>query len=192
MTARGESFPQPHSTRRLTAAEFAHSYESCAAQLWTLAAAIMGERAEVDDIVQEACGIALGKLDVFERGTSFPAWMAGIVRFTALNHLRARRRRQALVELDVEQLWERGVETSAATVDARGRLLDGEDFDEAVVRALAALTPAARACLLLRTLRELEYREIAELLAIPEGTAMSHVHRARAAMRATLAQGATR
>ena len=45
------------------------------------------------------------------------------------------------------------------------------------------LEETARTCLLLRTLRDMPYREISLLLDIPEGTAMSHVHRARQAMR---------
>ena len=49
----------------------------------------------------------------------------------------------------------------------------------------------ARACLLLRTLQDMPYREIALALDIAEGTAMSHVHRARMAMRERLAAGET-
>jgi RNA polymerase sigma-70 factor (ECF subfamily) len=45
----------------------------------------------------------------------------------------------------------------------------------------------ARACLLLRTLEGLEYAEISRLLEIPEGTAMSHVHRTRRYLRDRLA-----
>ena len=44
----------------------------------------------------------------------------------------------------------------------------------------------ARASFLLRSLRGLPYSEIAVLLDIPEGTAMSHVHRSRARMRQRL------
>ena len=59
-------------------------------------------------------------------------------------------------------------------------------FDDAVLAALNTLGETARACLLLRTILDLSYRELAETLEIPEGTAMSHVHRARAAMRKAL------
>ena len=48
------------------------------------------------------------------------------------------------------------------------------------------MSETARSCLLLKTVMELEYREIAVLLDIAEGTAMSHVHRARNRMRELL------
>jgi RNA polymerase sigma-70 factor (ECF subfamily) len=65
-------------------------------------------------------------------------------------------------------------------VDARGRLLAGDMvFDDHVLRALGALEETPRACLLLRVINELSYKEIGRALDIPEGTAMSHVFRAR-------------
>ena len=60
---------------------------------------------------------------------------------------------------------------------------------DAVLRSLAALEENARACLLMRTVLGLSYAEIARTLSIPEGTAMSHVHRARKAMRDQLKSG---
>jgi len=55
-----------------------------------------------------------------------------------------------------------------------------------VLEALVSLEETARACLLLRTVLDKSYREISLALDIPEGTAMSHVHRARKAMRRML------
>jgi RNA polymerase sigma-70 factor (ECF subfamily) len=60
------------------------------------------------------------------------------------------------------------------------------DFGDEVVRALQRIGDVPRACLLLRTVHELSYFEISELLHIPEGTAMSHVHRTRRSMREML------
>jgi RNA polymerase sigma-70 factor (ECF subfamily) len=48
------------------------------------------------------------------------------------------------------------------------------------------LDEVARACLLLRTVHDMPYKQIAQVLEVPEGTAMSHVHRARQAMRQRL------
>jgi DNA-directed RNA polymerase specialized sigma24 family protein len=55
-----------------------------------------------------------------------------------------------------------------------------------LVRAVESLSPAARACLLLRTLEGMDYRGISGLLGIPQATAMSHVHRARKLLRQRL------
>jgi len=178
----------PSSAPALSPAEFARSFERHARLFWTVAAGVVGERAEVDDIVQDACGIALEKLDEFDPATSFAAWMAQIVRFVALNHGRARRKFATADERELERLWQAPPSAPASVaLDLHGAMPSDEGaFDDAVVRALRTLAPVARTCLLLRSVQELEYREIAGLLAIPEGTAMSHVHRARAAMRTQL------
>ncbi len=62
-----------------------------------------------------------------------------------------------------------------------------EAFDDRLLGALKTLGETPRACLLLRTVEEMSYREISEILGIPEGTAMSHVHRTRQALRERLA-----
>ena len=74
-----------------------------------------------------------------------------------------------------------------APVNEAGELLqDQEAFDDQVLHGLRGLGPDQRAALLLRTVLGLGYREIAGALEIPEGTAMSHVHRAREALRRRL------
>ena len=64
--------------------------------LWTLATAVLADRSQAEDVLQEACVIALQKLDQFQTETSFTAWMGRIVRFVALNHLRSRIRRRVV------------------------------------------------------------------------------------------------
>jgi len=72
-------------------------------------------------------------------------------------------------------------------VDARGALvLDQAAFDDALLAALGELGPTQRAALLLRTVHELSYRELSTVLEIPEGTAMSHVHRGLRTLREAL------
>jgi RNA polymerase sigma-70 factor (ECF subfamily) len=63
------------------------------------------------------------------------------------------------------------------------------EFDDALAGALEELDETARACLLMRVVLDLPYKRIALALDIPEGTAASHVHRARASMRASLKSG---
>jgi len=60
-------------------------------------------------------------------------------------------------------------------------------FDDRVRAALETLPETARQCLLMRTLFDAPYSEIAARLDIPEGTAMSHVHRARRTLREIMA-----
>jgi RNA polymerase sigma-70 factor (ECF subfamily) len=156
--------------------------------LWCIAVAIVGDRHLAEDVLQEAAVIALRKLDDFDASTSFTAWMGQIVRYVALNSAR-RRGGSPVVHID-PAAFEQVLGVSASTGANPGAFLSGtgempaahEAFDDRVLAALRALDETARACLLMRVLADLPYREIALALSIPQGTAMSHVHRARAAL----------
>src|SRR4029079_17491097 len=65
---------------------FALQLTDCYQRMWLIAAAVTGDRAEADDIVQQASMVGLQKRADFVAGTNFAAWMSQIVRLTALNH----------------------------------------------------------------------------------------------------------
>lgn len=170
--------------KRLTPTEFGLLYEQSARTLWCVAAAIIGDRSRAEDVVQEAAVVALGKLETFEPSTNFTAWMAQIVRYCALNESRKRRADEPIDPDALESVGASGNAADGEPVTARGELKeDAGSFDDAVLRALLRLEPNARACVLLRIVLNLSYAEIAGILGIPEGTAMSHVYRSRQAMR---------
>jgi len=168
----------------LDAASFAallkENYERC----WIVAAAVTGDRVEADDIVQEASMIALSKLASFTEGTNFTAWISQIVRLTALNYAKKANRRSA-VTADPGMIDRTADSVSPGAKDGvvspkDGRLAENQaEFDDEVLSALRDLSEEARACLLLRVVQRLAYSEISKALQIPEGTAMSHVHRAK-------------
>jgi RNA polymerase sigma-70 factor (ECF subfamily) len=118
--------------------------------------------------------------------------MSQIVRLTALNHLRKTNRQSTLptdpVTLDrVSSLSPTNRRDSDATVGQDGHLAYLQtDFDDDVLGALHSISDLGRACLLLRIVEQLSYAEIAETLQIPQGTAMSHVHRGREQLRQRL------
>lgn len=60
------------------------------------------------------------------------------------------------------------------------RALAGREASEILQAALAKLSPELRETVILRDLQELEYREVAEVLKIPEGTVKSRLNRGRA------------
>jgi RNA polymerase sigma-70 factor (ECF subfamily) len=170
--------------------EFAERLVAVYRKLWHLAAGITGDRTQADDLVQEAAVVALGKLDQFRPGTNYLAWMAEIVRFQALNHSRKMRNRKTSA-MDPSEI-DRTLSASAhAAIPPPAQFLAGtspmEDdrgcFDDALLRALSAVGDVARACLLLRVVDGLSYAEISEVMQVPEGTAMSHVHRAKRQLR---------
>jgi RNA polymerase sigma-70 factor (ECF subfamily) len=189
--------------RPLTSEEFAVRYQEAARVLWTIAAGVLGDPSEAEDVLQDAALMALQKLEQFEPGTRFDAWMASFVRNVALNHARKRRRRST-ESVDPSDLAEHAASApgmvaaggprerlagdapshEALPIGPGGELLvDQAAFDDRLTAALHELGPTQRSALLLRTVLALEYREISALLGVPEGTAMSHVHRARTALR---------
>lgn len=171
----------------LSPAEFSTRLTSASRTLWLIAAAVVGRRDEAEDIVQESAMIGLQKIAEFRPETNFAAWMGGIVRNVARNAARKSQRRHTgatdPVALD-ESHAGLAPPPPDAEFDRHGSLPAGQAaFDDRVVRALSLLEETPRVCLLLRSLKQMPYREIAALLGIPEGTAMSHVHRARSAVR---------
>ena len=171
----------------LSRREFVDRFEASSRTLWCIAAAVLGSRDEAEDVVQEAVSIALSKLDDFDPQTNFTAWMGQIVRNVARNtgRRKARHRLNGSVDPDDQTLVQRGSRTREQhAINQRGELLaDQHHFDDRVLSALNALDETPRACLLLRAIEDMPYSDIALALDIPRGTAMSHVHRARQAMK---------
>jgi RNA polymerase sigma-70 factor (ECF subfamily) len=174
---------------------FAQAFHQHYRVLWWIAVGIVNDRALAEDVVQEAALQALLKLDQFKPGTDFAAWLGQVVRFVALNQARKRRHRaaQPYEEAAPDAPHTSHDAPSPAQAESslmrsqRGELPESQTwFDDQLVHALAQVTQTARACLLLRTLEGLSYEEIAQVMGIAPGTAMSHVHRTRLALRRNL------
>lgn len=171
--------------------DFAAQYQASYRLLWLIAAGILGGSYGADDVVQEAAVQALSRIDQFTPGTNFVAWMAQTVRYVGFNHARKRRRSRStsLESADVEspKLSYEPPESGDLRLGGRGEIPAGQrHFDDRLMRALEGIGEVPRSCLLLRTVEGMEYSEIAKLLGIPEGTAMSHVHRSRQYLRRRL------
>jgi len=170
---------------------FAARYIQLYPRLHLIASGIIGDRTHAHDIVQEAALIALEKSAQFTPGTNFAAWMAEIVRRCSLNYARKMsNRRTTAADPDLlaqsQQSPPAREHKTPIQVDT-GTLLDSQtDFDDATVHALQTLNYVPRCCLLLRVVQNLSYAEIAQLLQIPTGTAMSHVHRSKCLLRRML------
>lgn len=170
--------------------------------LWTIAAGVLGGGEGAEDVVQDAAITAIERRGTFDAGAAdanLVAWLARIVRLTALNHMRRRRTRRArpLEGLGHEEPVGRdaaggpaGASGSAArAVDASGTLRAGQGaFDDDVAAALGELGHAARTCLLLQVVHDLPLRDVARVTGLPEGTVRSHVTRARGRLRGRLAE----
>ena len=73
------------------------------------------------------------------------------------------------------------LEEEGATAPARpDHALAGREASEILQATLQKLSPDLREAVILRDLQEMEYREIAQVLGIPEGTVKSRINRGRA------------
>ena len=163
--------------RALPTEEVVHLYTEAAPRLWCVAVAIVGDRHAAEDVLQDAAVVVLQRSDQFQEGTNFAAWAGQIVRNISLRRLRDSRRHRA-VEFSAEYA---GPLDDHRVASVRELSFEPDDLgiDDDLARALGTLTETARVCLLMKTVLDLSYAEIAVSVGVPEGTAMSHVHRSR-------------
>ena len=133
------------------------------------ARALVGERASADDLVQDTLERAWAKLHLYRRGTDLRAWLFTVMHNVHVNRVRATRPVDPL-EDEMPELAQRGTQADGLLV---------RDLD----RAIARLPADQRAVLLLVTLEEMSYEEVARTLGIPIGTVMSRLSRAREKLR---------
>ena len=145
-------------------------------QLYNFACWLTQDKAEAEDLVQETYAKALRGFSSFQAGTNFRAWMYRILRNSFLS---SRTGLKTMVAID-EEADENLLPAESATPES----IMITQADRAMVqRALAELPVPAREILLLCEVEEMSYREIADTLAIPTGTVMSRLFRARKALR---------
>lgn len=148
-------------------------------QLYNFARWLTHDTAEADDLVQETYTKALRGFSSFQQGTNFRAWMYRILRNSFLS---SRTGLKTTVAFDEEQ---QEPVKDASTPES---LLIEQANREMVQQALTELPVHFREILLLCEVEEMSYQEIADTLAIPVGTVMSRLSRARKALRELLRQ----
>jgi len=141
-------------------------------RLRRFACGLSGSLDRADDLVQTACERALSNLDKFAPGSRLDSWMFRIVQNLWVDRMRSDGRWQQGDENALDRLPANDMERE---VEARMELI-------AVRRAIAALPPEQRVVLILVTVEGKSYREASEILAIPMGTVMSRLARARVAL----------
>jgi len=143
-------------------------------QLYNLAHWLTGDRADAEDLVQETYAKALKGIKSFQEGTNFRAWMYRILRNTFLTSRSG---------LKVQNTVSFGDEESDATLPAHSVTPEfialQVENSQMVINAIADLPIIYREVVLLCDVEELTYKEIAQVLAVPIGTVMSRLSRAR-------------
>jgi RNA polymerase sigma-70 factor (ECF subfamily) len=154
-----------------------------------LAAWLTGNRADAEDIAQEALLRAYKYLDRFSGG-SFRPWLLAIVRNTAMTWL-ARNRKPNMVFVPDAETLEAQSETQSPSSDDPEQALARRDRSNEINRAVASLPAEFREVIVLRELHDMSYKEIAAVIDVPLGTVMSRLSRGRKLLMAALPEYAS-
>ena len=154
--------------------------------LFGYAIGLTRDRSEAEDVLQESIYRALRGFHGFDPGSNFKAWMFRIVTNTFISSRRRESSRPRLV--DAEAVSQLAVEASdELPFESSKPTLAYEDVvEDEVKQALDNLPEEFRVPLLLSALQGLSYKEISRELAVPIGTVMSRLHRARQRLRTLL------
>jgi len=124
----------------------------------------------------------LSSYDV-ERG-SFMTWVTTITRNLLVDHFRKSKQDRMTDSLDAAPSEHEDAMPLSDKIEDKGRSADtsvqGRETRELVHRALQKLSPELREAVILRDLQDLDYRDIATVLKVPEGTVKSRINRGRA------------
>ncbi len=150
---------------------------------YVFALQITGTPETARDVAQDGVLRFFQHLDRFDADRPIDPWLYQIVRNRARDLMRRERvRRHESLDAWLEQGHPEAADPSAdPAADA-----ERHDLQRQIWRAISRLPEAHREIFVLRDYHDLSYREIAEVLAIPQGTVMSRLHAARKGLREIL------
>lgn len=143
------------------------------------ARALTGEAWAADDLVQDTLERACNKWRLWLAGSDLRAWLFTLMHNLHMNQLRRLRRQPAA------DAWAAADELDA--LPARAVPME-QALD--LQRCLLRLPDGQRATLLLVTLEDMRYEDVARITGVPVGTVMSRLSRARSRLRELMEGGA--
>jgi RNA polymerase sigma-70 factor, ECF subfamily len=157
-----------------SAVEFAQRLRECHRLVFHVAYAVLSDRADAEEVAQDTFFRAYRKLSGLREPQNFRAWVTQMAYRLALNRCRAaaRARRRDTSWHEMYGNAQTNVESIVARREMKRRLR--EEIDR--------LPKKLRAVVILNAVEELDTRDIAGVLHIPEGTVRSRLHLARKAL----------
>jgi RNA polymerase sigma-70 factor (ECF subfamily) len=160
--------------------------------VWAVVDAVLVEKSEVADVVQEVFIRAYQKLPGFRFQSAFSTWLYRLARNHAISHLRSRRRRPQTHSIDAEP----AVGTVAHERLPGPSFPDADYLEAARQRELTSflkhLDSPYREVINLYYLGDYSYEEMAELLSVPVNTVKTRLRRARMRLVSLAEQGGWR
>jgi RNA polymerase sigma-70 factor (ECF subfamily) len=161
-------------------------------KVYNMAFRLSGNRADAEDLTQEAFFRAYRSFRDYEGDRPFENWIFRIVTRLFLDLLRTRRRRIKAVSYDTplntggndDNLF---FEMPDDAPNPEQTMLEGT-FSEDLQKALNSLSPEQRLLVTLADIEGVPYKDIADMLGKPVGTIRSRLHRTHKLIRARLEQ----
>jgi RNA polymerase sigma-70 factor (ECF subfamily) len=144
-----------------------------------------GSSEDAQDLTQEVFIKMYRTLSSYdmERG-GFMTWVTTMTRNLLVDHFRKTKQERLTESLDTVSSDHEDVMPLSEQIPDRGPAPDSKvqsrETGEAVHQALQKLSPELREAVILRDLQDLDYRDIATVLKVPEGTVKSRINRGRA------------
>jgi RNA polymerase sigma factor (sigma-70 family) len=147
--------------------------ESCIPALRRYARSLLRDHEEVDDLVHDCLVCALDRLHTRRENGELRPWLFAILHNLFISHVRRNGRRPRAVSIDDVD------EDRLGTRAGRDDHVQTRDL----MRVVDGLPEEQRSVLLLVSVEDLSYAEVAGILGIPIGTVMSRLSRARERLR---------
>ena len=144
------------------------------------ARALTGDAWAADDLVQDTLERACSKWRLWLVGSNLRAWLFTLMHNLFVNQVRSASHQARLQTVDIEHVAHELIAPDAGL----GIALD-------LQRCLLRLPPDQRAVLLLVSVEDLSYEEVAKITVVPIGTVMSRLSRARSRLRELMDGAAT-
>jgi RNA polymerase sigma-70 factor (ECF subfamily) len=153
---------------------------------YNLARWLMRDEQTAADAVQDASMRAFRYIDSLRDGDARP-WLLAIVRNTCFTLLEGQRKTLDLVEFD-DAAFETALDRFDGNNTDPAATLQRKRTQQEVDAAIRALSAPLREVIVLREFEDLDYAQIAKIIAAPIGTVMSRLARARGKLRKVLSQ----
>lgn len=153
---------------------------------------MLRNREDARDVTQDAFVRAYHNIGSFRVEASFYTWLYRIAMNLAIDLIRKRKRRDvAGFDDGIAQRGEDGEVAEAYHSDSPARLMERKQLYNRIMDAMDQLPADQKQVILLRELEGLSYKEISDVMEIPEGTVMSRLFYARKKLQKLLAEDGT-
>jgi RNA polymerase sigma-70 factor (ECF subfamily) len=144
----------------------------------------MGSASEAEDLTQDVFIKVFRNIDSFDPAKGgFNTWLTTLTRNMLVDNYRRARMDRVTDSLDETVSGEEDGATKLDRLADTGRnqeqLVSGMELRAQIQEALKQVSPELREAVILRDLEDMDYKDIAEVLGVPQGTVKSRISRGR-------------